>query len=151
MSELDQTIEELESEVLAELEEASQPDDTGGKSDAPKKVKDEVNDEEDLGGADPEAKVEKDADEDREEKAIGKKASAAAKAIKGDAQQKSAGKSDAPQKLAAGDEVMHDGEKISEEDIEEKMSTISVAEDVKALIDGENLSEEFKIKAATIF
>jgi hypothetical protein len=151
MSELDQTIEELESEVLAELEEASQPDDTGGKSDAPKKVKDEVNDVEDLGGADPEAKVEKDADEDREEKAIGKKASAAAKAIKGDAQQKSAGKSDAPQKLAAGDEVMHDGEKISEEDIEEKMSTISVAEDVKALIDGENLSEEFKIKAATIF
>jgi hypothetical protein len=122
MSELDQTIEELESEVLAELEEASQPDDTGGKSDAPKKVKDEVNDVEDLGGADPEAKVEKDADEDREEKAIGKKASAAAKAIKGDAQQKSAGKSDAPQKLAAGDEVMHDGEKISEEDIEEKMS-----------------------------
>ena len=68
MSELEQTIEELEAEVLAELEEASQPSDTGGKADAPQKVKDEVNDEEDLGGADPEAKVEKGADEDRKEK-----------------------------------------------------------------------------------
>ena len=57
MSELDKTIEELEAEVLAELEEASQPSDSGGKADAPKKVKDEVNDEEDLGGAEPDAKV----------------------------------------------------------------------------------------------
>ena len=39
MSELDKTIEELEAEVLAELEEASQPDDSGGKADAPAKVK----------------------------------------------------------------------------------------------------------------
>ena len=78
MSELDKTIEELEAEVLAELEEASQPDDSGGKADGPKKVKDEVNKEEDLGGATPEAKVETGADEDRAEKAIGKKASASA-------------------------------------------------------------------------
>ena len=49
MSELEKTIEELEAEVLAELEEASQPDDSGGKADAPKKVKDEVNKEEDGG------------------------------------------------------------------------------------------------------
>ena len=199
MSELEQTIEELEAEVLAELEEASQPSDTGGKADAPQKVKDEVNDEEDLGGADPEAKVEKGADEDRKEKSIGKKASASAKSVSGDAQQKSAGKADGPQKLAASHEP--EGEVVSEakttkaqaleqiskmkkseieemlaghaakleeagnakseeelaaleaekEAIEEKIKSINVKEDVDALVAGEDLSEEFKNKAATIF
>ena len=199
MSELEQTIEELEAEVLAELEEASQPSDSGGKADAPQKVKDEVNDEEDLGGADPEAKVEKGADEDRKEKAIGKKASASAKSVSGDAQQKSAGKADGPQKLAASHEP--EGEVVSEakttkaqaleqigkmkkseieemlaghaakleeagnakseeelaaleaekEAIEEKIKSINVKEDVDALVAGEDLSEEFKNKAATIF
>jgi hypothetical protein len=200
MSELDKTIEELEAEVLAELEEASQPSDSGGKADAPKKVKDEVNDEEDLGGAEPEAKVEKGADEDRKEKELGKKASASAKSVSGDAQQKSAGKSDAPQKLAASHEP-EEGEVVSEakmtkaqaleqigkmkkseieemlashaskieeagnakteeeleklqaekDAIEEKIASISVKEDVDALVAGEDLSEEFKDKAATIF
>ena len=199
MSELEKTIEELEAEVLAELEEASQPSDSGGKADAPQKVKDEVNDEEDLGGADPEAKVEKGADEDRKEKAIGKKASASAKSVSGDAQQKSAGKADGPQKLAASHEP--EGEVVSEAKItkaqaleqigkmkkseieemlaghaakleeagnakseeelaaleaeknaiEEKIKSINVKEDVDALIAGEDLSEEFKNKAATIF
>ena len=53
MSELDKTIEELEAEVLAELEEAAhQPDDSGGPADAPKKVKsDGVTKEEDGGKA----------------------------------------------------------------------------------------------------
>ena len=52
---------------MAELEEASQPDDSGGKADAPAKVKanPEEEPEEDLGGATPEAKVEAGADEDR--------------------------------------------------------------------------------------
>ena len=199
MSELEKTIEELEAEVLAELEEASQPSDTGGKADAPQKVKDEVNDEEDLGGADPEAKVEKGADEDRKEKELGKKASASAKSVSGDAQQKSAGKADGPQKLAASHEP--EGEVVSEakttkaqaleqigkmkkseieemlaghaakleeagnakseeelaaleaekEAIEEKIKSINVKEDVDALVAGEDLSEEFKNKAATIF
>jgi hypothetical protein len=36
-------------------------------------------------------------------------------------------------------------------DIEEKIKNISVKEDVEALVDGEDLSEEFKEKAATIF
>jgi hypothetical protein len=201
MSELEQTIEELEAEVLAELEEASQPSDSGGKADAPKKVKDEVTGEEDLGGANPEAKVEKGADEDRKEKEIGKKASASAKSVSGDAQQKSAGKADAPQKLAASHKP-EDGELVveakkmtktqaleqigkmkkseieemlashaakleeegnakSEEElaalhaekdaIEEKIKSINVKEDVDALVAGEDLSEEFKNKAATIF
>ena len=53
MSELEKTIEELEAEVMAELEEASQPDDSGGKADGPNKGKKNAEDgsEEDLGGA----------------------------------------------------------------------------------------------------
>ena len=36
-------------------------------------------------------------------------------------------------------------------EIEEKIKNINVKEDVDALVDGEDLSEEFKEKAATIF
>ena len=88
MSELDKTIEELEAEVLAELEEASQPDDTGGPADAPKKVKDEVNKEEDGGKAvvDPE-----------EKSSPTDVAAKGAKEVGGDAQQKGEG---APEKMA---------------------------------------------------
>ena len=203
MSELEQTIEELEAEVLAELEEASDPQTKGATPAEPKKKIDAVTpggEVADVGGADPEAKVEKGADEDRAEKAIGKKAAAAAKAVSGDAQQKGAGKADGPQKLAAGFEP--DGEVVAESkkmtkaqaleqigkmkksdieemlaqhasslaeaenaeteeelkkledakaEIEEKIKSINVAEDVAALVDGEDLSEEFKNKAATIF
>jgi len=218
MSELDKTIEELEAEVLAELEEASQPDDSGGKADGPNKVKKNAEDgsEEDLGGAKPEAKVEKGADEDRPEKAIGKKAAAEGDEVSGDAQQKNEGK---PQKLVKGhgkddgtptpnksqamaagyepegDEVLGEAKmtkaqaleqigkmkksdieemlaahasKLAEADnakseeelaklqaekeaIEEKIKSINVKEDVDALVAGEDLSEEFKDKAATIF
>ena len=75
MSELEQTIEELEAEVLAELEEAEDPTKKGA---APAEKADKVNGKTpggevaDMGGADPEAKVEKGADEDRKEKEIGK-------------------------------------------------------------------------------
>ena len=218
MSELEKTIEELEAEVLAELEEASQPDDSGGKADGPKKVKKNAEDdsEEDLGGATPEAKVEAGADEDRPEKAIGKKAAAEGDEVSGDAQQKSEGK---PQKILKrpgkddgtptpnksqamaagyepeGDEVLGEAKmtkaqaleqigkmkksdieemmaahasKLAEADnakseeelaklqaekeaIEEKIKSINVKEDVDALVAGEDLSEEFKDKAATIF
>jgi hypothetical protein len=209
MSELEQTIEELEAEVLAELEEASDAQTKGATPAEPKKKIDAVTpggEVADVGGADPEAKVEKGADEDRGEKAIGKKAAAAAKAVSGDAQQKGAGKSDGPQKLAAGhvpegevvteakhmtkemlkaemmkkmegmkavdlkaayenmmtpaedmdgmDEAAMDDLKKLEDakaEIEEKIKSISVKEDVAALVDGEGLSEEFKNKAATIF
>ena len=60
MSELDKTIEELEAEVLAELEEAAdQPDDSGGKADAPAKVKKNAEDgaEETLNNASPEGSI----------------------------------------------------------------------------------------------
>jgi len=205
MSELEQTIEELEAEVLAELDEASDAQTKGAATAEPiKKVGKETpkGETEDLGGAKPEAKVEKGADEDRKEKAVSAKDKT--KEVSGDAQQKGAGKADAPQKLAAGDdvepeddqEVVSEAKKLtkaqtleqigkmkkseidemlaahqsklaeaenakSEEelkkledakaDIEEKIKSISVKEDVDALTEGEELSEEFKEKAAIIF
>jgi len=209
MSELEQTIEELEAEVLAELEEASDAQTKGAAPAEGKKKIDAVTpggEVADIGGADPEAKVEKGADEDRAEKAIGKKAAAAAKAVSGDAQQKGAGKADTPQKLAAGHvpeegEVVTEAKRMTKEmlkagmhkkmegmkavdlkaayenmmapaeeeemdeaandelkklenakaEIEEKIKSINVKEDVDALVEGEDLSEEFKNKAATIF
>ena len=195
MSELEKTIEELEAEVLAELEEASQPDDTGGKADAPKKVKDGVNKEEDGG------KAVVSPDETSSPTDVAAKG---AKEVGGDAQQKSEGAPEKmPKKLAAGDQVEpeEDQEVVSEakmtkaqaleqigkmkksdieemmaahasklaeadnakseeelaklqaekEAIEEKIKSINVKEDVDALVAGEDLSEEFKDKAATIF
>ena len=68
MSELEQTIEELEAEVLAELEEASDAQTKGAAPAEGKKKIDAVTpggEVADVGGADPEAKVEKGADEDR--------------------------------------------------------------------------------------
>jgi hypothetical protein len=203
MSELEQTIEELEAEVIAELEEASDAQTKGATPAEGKKKIDAVTpggEVADVGGADPDAKVEKGGDEDRAEKAIGKKAAAKAKAVSGDAQQKGSGKADGPQKLAAGFDP--DGEEIAEakkltkaqtieqigkmkkgdieemlaahasklaeadnvkteeelksledakSEIEDKIKSISVKEDVAVLVDGEGLSEEFKNKAATIF
>ena len=200
MSELEQTIEELEAEVLAELEEASDAQTKGATPAEPKKKIDAVTPggEVDDGGAavvDPEAKT-----------SPTDVAAKKAKAIGGDAQQKGAGKSDGHQKLAAGhtpegevvaeakhmtkemlkaemmkkmegmkavdlkaayenmmtpaedmdgmDEAAMDDLKKLEDakaEIEEKIKSISVKEDVAALVDGEGLSEEFKNKAATIF
>jgi len=194
MSELDKTIEELEAEVLAELEEANG-------ADAPKK------------GAMPSQKseVENTDDGETDEEDLGGDASDGTKAA--DAVAKSADKVKPaqkvasvapmkPEKLAAGDEVDHDGEELEEAksltkaqhleaigkmkkaeieemiaahqskveeatkaeseqelkaledakaEIEEKIKSISVKEDVDALTEGEELSEEFKEKAATVF
>ena len=171
MSELDTTIEELEAEVLAELEEANGADAPmkgAAPAEKPEKVKDEVNKEEDLG----------DEPED---------ASKSSKEVSGDAQQKSEGKPDPMKKVkeAAHEEDEDEDEEMSKKDlmaamhkkmegmdkkdlmaaykmnmgmheetddnIEERISDINVKEDVSALISGEDLSEEFKIKAATIF
>ena len=177
MSELDTTIEELEAEVLAELEEAAHDAPMKGAAPAekPERVKDEVNKEEDLG----------DEPED---------ASKSSKEVSGDAQQKGEGKPDPMKKVkeAAHEEEEEEEEEEDEEmeemskkdlmaamhkkmegmdkkdlmaaykmnmgmheetddNIEERISDINVKEDVSALISGEDLSEEFKIKAATIF
>ena len=111
MSELEQTIEELEAEVLAELEEADDPTKKGA---APAEKADKVDGKTpggevvDLGGdtadeADPQKK-----------NAVGKKAAADGDEASGDPAQKGEGKPDAPKKLAAGDEVDHDGEELKE-------------------------------------
>jgi len=190
MSELEQTIEELEAEVLAELEEAEDPTKKGA---APAEKSNMKNDAEDTGApvVDPEQKD-----------APAKKVAAKAKEVSGDPSQKGEGKPMKPEKLAAshvpeeGEELeeakmskemlkmamqkkmegmkavdlkaayeamMKDGyheeaEEVGEEVSAEKKEAIDarikdldVKEDVSALMSGEDLSEEFKTKAATVF
>ena len=88
-----------------------------------------------------------------------------AKADKGDSAPVSQGSSSIKppkESIAAGDQVDHEGEKLAEkttkaeadekETAKDKVKEINVKEDVDALVNGEdNLSEEFKAKAATIF
>ena len=196
MSELDKTIEELEADVLAELEEASkQPTDGAAPSAKAEKIAVKTPGGEVVDGGpavvDPEAKT------SPTDVAVKK-----AKEVKSDAQQKSAGKSDKPEKLAAGhvpegEEViveaapktktemlkaMYDKmegmkagelksqyetimaamkmeaeepteeEKEKAEAVEARIKDINVKEDVQALMNADDsLSEDFKVKAATIF
>jgi hypothetical protein len=187
MSELDKTIEELEAEVSAELEEAAQdaPKKGAEKGDSMEKVEGDV---QDLGKAvvDPEEKKGPDA-----AKATKKDTSAPTTGAK------DAGGDDKPtaikEPLAAGDEVDHEGEELEEarmtkesmisamqeklagmkavdlkaayenmmsddeeeemdeSTLEDRLASVDVSEDVSALTEGEELSEEFKDKAATIF
>jgi len=194
MSDLDKTIEELEAEVAAELEEAAQdaPKKGAAKGDSMEKVEGEV---QDLGGAG--------ADTPEEESASAKSADKMKKTS--DAQTKGAageqgGEPSATkiqEPLAAGHEVDHDGEEleearmtkeamkdamieklsgmksvelkaaydammkdkeeeeesaqVDESTLDERLASVDVSEDVSALTEGEELSEEFKDKAATIF
>ena len=190
MSELDQTIEELEAEVLAELEEAEDPTKQGAAPAEKSKMK---NDAEDTGKpvVDPEQKD-----------APAKKVAAKAKEVSGDPAQKGEVAPQKPEKLAAshvpeeGEELeeakmtkdmmkkemshkmetmkavdlkaayeamMNDGyhedadeveEEISaekKEEIDARIKDLDVKEDVDALMSGEDLSEEFKTKAGTVF
>ncbi len=213
MSELDQTIEELEAEVLAELEEAAHDAPTKGSVPAEKmkKAKTVGNDEVQDGG---EAVVKADAASSPTDVAADK-----ATEVSGDAQQKDEGKPDPMQKIkkvraeAAHEDEDEDEEEEEEEDYEEEkqkdemanmtkvemlnamykkmegmnkedlhatygmmkmgghlpseknegiendidevvemhIQDIDITADVEALVDGEELSEEFKEKAATIF
>jgi hypothetical protein len=193
MSELDKTIEELEAEVQAELEEAKQPTDGADKGDSKmEKVEGEV---QDLGKAVVSPDEKKGADAAKATKPVKDAQNKGAKDAKGD---------DEPTKikepLAAGHEVDHDGEELEEgrmtkseminamyekikkmegmkatdiqaaygammkdesmdgeeeemdeSTLEERLAGVDVSEDVTALTEGEDLSEEFKGKAATIF
>ena len=209
MSELDQTIEELEAEVLAELEEAAHDAPTKGSVPAEKmkKAKTVGNDEVQDGGA---AVVKADAASSPTDVAADK-----ATEISGDAQQKDEGKPDPMQKIkkvraeAAHEDEDEDEEEDDEEEkqkdemanmtkvemlnamykkmegmnkedlhatygmmkmgghlpseknegiendidevVEMHIQDIDITADVEALVDGEELSEEFKEKAATIF
>ena len=178
MSELDQTIEELEAEVLAELEEAEDPTKQGAAPAEKSDLKDE-------------------SDKIKPEDA-GKKA----KEVSGDAQQKGEVAPQKPEKLAAshvpeeGEELeeakmtkemlkaaMHkkmegmkavdlkaayetmmkdgyheDADEVEEEvsaekkeEIDARIKDLDVKEDVDALMSGEDLSEDFKTKAGTVF
>jgi len=199
MSELDQTIEELEAEVLAELEEASDAD-APKKGSVPaegkKKLKAVGNAEIQDGGK---AVVEPDAASSPTDIAADK-----ASEVSGDAQQKGEGKPDPMQKIKKVKEAAHkdDEEEEDEEDEEEDedmskdemltamahkmkgmnkedlhaaygsmmsgmheeadedevaeavemhIQNIDITADVEALVAGEDLSEEFMQKAATIF
>jgi hypothetical protein len=130
MSELEKTIEELEKEVLAELEEAEDPTKKGAAPAAKAEKIDtatpggEVED----GGA---AVVSPDQGDSPAKKLVAK-----AKEISGDKTKKAAGKADAPEKLAAGDEVDHDGEELveREEEITEKEEIMEAPKTKKAMI-----------------
>ena len=211
MSELDQTIEELEAEVLAELEEAAHDAPTKGSAPAEKmkKAKTVGNDEVQDGGA---AVVKADAASSPTDVAADK-----ATEVSGDAQQKDEGKPDPMQKIkkvraeaAHEDEDEDEDEEDDDEEDKQKdemanmtkvemlnamykkmegmtkeklhatygmmkmgghlpseknegvendidevvemhIQDIDITADVEALVDGEELSEEFKEKAATIF
>ena len=195
-TELDKTIEELEAEVLAELEEAGDPTKKGA---APAEKSDKIDEPTPGGETEDTGKAVVEPDQAN---SPGKVATAKAKEVSGDKTKKAAKPADKPEKIAAGDEVDHDGDDLAEDkkltkaqhleaigkmkkadieemiashasklaeaenaeseaelkklenakaEIEEKIKNISVKEDVEALVEGEDLSEEFKEKAATIF
>ena len=115
-NELDKSIEELEAEVLAELElEEANGQDAPKKGAVPAEKMDKADGEvQDTGKAvvDPEQKD-----------APAKKVAAKAKEVGGQSPQKGEGKPDKMDKLAAGDEIDHDGQVMAEaehEDDEEK-------------------------------
>jgi hypothetical protein len=189
MSELDKTIEELEAEVKAELEEAAgaeAPKKGAAKGDSMEKVDGEV---QDLGPAvvDPEAKTSGPSKADdkvkKDSSAPTKGAAAADKAEKvkedtesEDGDELSEGRMTKAEMLqavyskmegmkagdlkAAYEKMMGDDEEdeddedemdVSEETLEDRLATVDVSEDVAALTEGEELSEDFQSKAATIF
>ena len=115
-NELDKTIEELEAEVLGELEEANGQDAPMKSAGAPDKIDTSESDYEDTGApvVSPDQKA-----------AAAKKLAAKAKQVSADAQQKSAGSSDkmdtpndgmkkVAKSLAAGDQVDHEGDDLTE-------------------------------------
>ena len=119
MSELDKTIEELEAEVIAELEEAKSPKDGAAAAEKGGKLEGEVQDT-----GKPVVKPD-------QSDAPAKKVAAKAKEVSGEKPQKGEGKADKPQKLAAGDEVETEGEDLAEEP-KTKADHLAVFEKMKA-------------------
>ena len=122
-NELDKSIEELEAEVLAELElEEANGQDAPKKGAAPADKMDKVDGEvQDTGKAvvDPEQKD-----------APAKKVAAKAKEVGGQAPQKGEGKPDKMDKLAAGDEIDHDGQVMAEAEHEDDEEEKEVEEEM---------------------
>ena len=154
-NELDRTIEELEAEVLAELEEANgqdAPKKSGAPADKMDKAEGEV---QDMGKAvvDPEQKD-----------APAKKVVAKAKEVGGEKSQKGEGKPEKMDKpkakddgtgatsksLAAGDEIDHDGEVIAEKEVvaEKKLTKLEMSEVISKGMGKMNKAQLEKMYAA---
>ena len=122
-NELDKSIEELEAEVLAELElDEANGQDAPKKGAAPADKMDKVDGEvQDTGKAvvDPEQKD-----------APAKKVAAKAKEVGGQSPQKGEGKPDKMDKLAAGDEIDHDGQVMAEAEHEDDEEEKEVEEEI---------------------
>ena len=177
MSELDKTIEELEAEIHAELEEAKAPGTSAGKADSMEKQEGEVEDlakavdnpesKESIGkkaaakvskAADPKPAQTKEeaelADDDAEEIVEGKMTKAEMlKAMYSEMENMKATDLKASYDKMMSKESEHDeeAEKVDESTLDDRLALVDVSEDVTALTDGEELSEEFKEKASTIF
>ena len=146
MSEIDKTIEELEAEVMAELQEEEVVSE--GAHDAPKKsaVK-----------GDPAPKMDKDVEDlgkaitsPTDAKSASAKAADSAKPASGDPAQKDAEPGDKEAEMLKAMYKKMEG--MHGKDLKAMYNQINVKEDVEALISNDdNLSEEFKTKAATIF
>jgi hypothetical protein len=178
MSELDKTIEELEAEVSAELAEASSPKDGAAKGDSMEKQEGDV---EDLGKAvdDPEskdsagkkaaAKVKKAAEpavgatkeetelaeddaEALEEAKMTKKETLAAMYSEMEKMNASTLKASYDKMMAKEEEEKEEESvEVDESTLEDRLASVDVSEDITALVNGEEISEEFKEKASTIF
>jgi hypothetical protein len=179
MSELDKTIEELEAEVHAELEEAKAPGATAGKGDSMEKQEGDVEDlgkpvvdpeSKDSAGKKASAKVKKAAEpkagatkeetetsDDSETESLeeGKMTKAEMlKAMYSEMENMKAGDLKASyDKMMAKEEEEKEEEsaKVDESTLEDRLASVDVSEDVSALVNGEEISEEFKEKASTIF
>jgi hypothetical protein len=127
-TEIDKTIEELEAEVLAELEEANG-------ADAPKKsaVKAEPMDKikPALSGEDKPEDMGKAVTDPKDATDPGKEASKKSKEVSGDAQQKGEGKPDAIQKIKEEDEDDKEDEKKSDKEDEDEKEVKEEDEDEK--------------------
>ena len=108
-TELDKTIEELEAEVLAELEEAGDPTKKGA---APAEKSDEIDEKTPGGEVQDTGKAVVEPDQAN---SPGKEATAKASQVSGDKTKKAAKPADKPEKIAAGDEVDHDGDDLAED------------------------------------
>ena len=178
MSELDKTIEELEAQVELELEEAKKQTDSAGKGDSMEKPEGEV---EDLGKAvvDPKstdsvgkkasAKVTKAAEpkakqtkEDAELDHEGDDLEESKKMTKAEMLKAMYSKLEGMKatELKASYDSMNkeeeeddedDSKEVDESTLDDRLASVDVSEDVTALVQGEELSEEFKEKASTIF
>ena len=179
MSELDKTIEELEAEVSAELAEASSPKDGAAKGDSMEKQEGDVEDlgkpvvdpeSKDSAGKKASAKVKKAAEpkagatkeetetsDDSETESLeeGKMTKAEMlKAMYSEMENMKAGDLKASyDKMMAKEEEEKEEEsaKVDESTLEDRLASVDVSEDVSALVNGEEISEEFKEKASTIF